>query len=287
MAKHRKKHKNKSFDWRLGLLIVLLVLLATAIWLSVILSRSESPELSLDSSYQQEVQPTETNPTETNLTETNPTENSPDESDSTEEESQAATDTEEQDPAPATEDSLPDGLRIVYMTSYAGIYMEDGSDEVVSDVMMILLENTSELDLQLARIDIKYPDFTAEFEVSSLPAGEKVVLLEKNRRSMPDEKYTSIEVRNDVFFQTEMSLMEDTFEITGGNGYLDVKNISDSATTGKVYVYYKHAASDLLYGGITFRATVNESIAPGQTVRILTKHYSADNSRILAVTCSE
>lgn len=277
MAKHSKKHKKKSFDWRLGLLIVLLVLLAAAIWLSVILSRSESPELSLDSSYQQEVQPTETNPTETN----------PDGSDSTVEESQAATDTEEQDPAPATEDSLPDGLRIVYMTSYAGIYMEDGSDEVVSDVMMILLENTSELDLQLARIDIKYPDFTAEFEVSSLPAGEKVVLLEKNRRSMPDEKYTSIEVRNDVFFQTEMSLMEDTFEITGGNGYLDVKNISDSATTGKVYVYYKHAASDLLYGGITFRATVNESIAPGQTVRILTKHYSADNSRILAVTCSE
>jgi hypothetical protein len=292
MAKHRKKHKNKSFDWRLGLLIVLLVLLATAIWLSVILSRSESPELSLDSSYPQEVQPTETNPTETNptetnLTETNPTENSPDESDSTEEESQAATDTGEQDPAPATEDSLPDGLRIVYMTSYAGIYMEDGSDEVVSDVMMLVLENTADKDLQLARIRIEYSDFTAEFEVTNLPAGEKVVALEKNRHPKPAEEYRAIMAKNIQFFPKKMSLQEERIRVTGVNGSLEVENISGEDITGDIWIYYKHSASDLLYGGITYRVSVKGGLAAGEKIRVIAGHYMVDSCRILQVDCGE
>lgn len=193
-------------------------------------------------------------------------------------------------PPPAGSDEsilLSGGLQIVHMANYAGIYMEDGSDEVVASVMMIILENTSKQDLQLARIYVQYPDFTAEFEVTNLPAGEKAVLLEKNRRSMPERDYISIEPRNVSFFREPMSLMEDIFEITGGDGYLDVKNISDSATSGKIYVYYKHAASDLLYGGITFRAAVDQPIDPGETIRILTNHYTAESSRILAVTCSQ
>lgn len=68
---------------------------------------------------------------------------------------------------------LGDGLRIERMDRYAGIYMEDGSNEVVQDVMMLQVRNTSEQDLQLARIRVHYADFTAEFEVTNLPAGSR------------------------------------------------------------------------------------------------------------------
>ena len=55
------------------------------------------------------------------------------------------------------------GLLVTKIGSYAGIYMEDGSDRIVSNMMMLLVKNTTGKDLQLARISVVYEDFTAEF----------------------------------------------------------------------------------------------------------------------------
>lgn len=280
MGKYANKRKKKNTSVRVGLLIVLLALLAGAILLAILWPKTENPEQLLASSSQQKNQTTDN---DSSGQDNRPAE----EAASTEENKSTAETNPPENSLLETEVLLADGLQISDIRSYAGVYMEDGSDEIVSDVLMIILENTSEQDLQLARIDIRYPDFTAEFEATNLPAGEKAVLLEKNRHSMPEAASTSIESRNVSFFQTPMTVMEDTFEITGGNGYLDVKNISGSAIGGKVYVYYKHTASDMLYGGITFRAAVDQSIAAGETIRVLTNHYTAENSCILAVTCSE
>ena len=52
--------------------------------------------------------------------------------------------------------ALQDGLMITGIGRYAGIFMEDGSEDVVSGVMLLVLENTSASDLQLARIDLEY-----------------------------------------------------------------------------------------------------------------------------------
>lgn len=75
--------------------------------------------------------------------------------------------------------SMECGLEITDMAAYAGIYMEDGSNEIVSNIMMVVLKNTTEKDLQLARIELTFSDFSAKFEVTNLPAGASVVLLEK------------------------------------------------------------------------------------------------------------
>lgn len=182
---------------------------------------------------------------------------------------------------------LASGLRIDHVTSYAGIYMEDGSDEIVSDVMMVILTNTTEEDLQLARIYLYYSDFVAEFEVTNLPAKASVVLLEKNRHSMVEQEYEMIDVQSVLFFETPMSMMEDTLQIVGGNGYLDVTNTSNKATPENVYIYYKNSAVDLLYGGITYRARIEKPIQPGETVRVMTRHYQEGNSRLIMVTCGE
>lgn len=180
--------------------------------------------------------------------------------------------------------TLGHGLTIKRIDSYAGIYMEDGSDEVVSGKMMLVLENGAEQDLQLARIYLTYADFTAEFEVTNLPAGQSVLVLEKNRHGAVHEKFVSAEVKNVVFFSEAMSLQEERLEITGGNGYIEVKNISGTDIAGDVYVYYKNIASDMLYGGITYRARIEGGLAAGETMRIMTGHYTAQNSRIVMVT---
>lgn len=186
---------------------------------------------------------------------------------------------------PATREtySLDGGLTITTVGSYTGIYMEDGSDEVVTGVMMILLENGSGQDLQLARIQMEYDSMTAEFEVTNLPAGERVVLLERSRQSPPEERCSDIRVENLVFFSQPMDLMEEKLEIVGGDGYLDVRNISGEALTGDVYIYYKNSASDLLYGGITYRARIEDGLDADGAVRVLTGHFSEGSSRIVHV----
>jgi hypothetical protein len=182
---------------------------------------------------------------------------------------------------------LPEGLRICSVSSYAGIYMEDGSGEVVSDVLMLVLENTGDRDLQLARISMEYPSFTAEFEVTNLPAGEKAVVLEKNRQPGPGVAYLSVQTRNVVFFSEAMSLEEDRIRITGANGSLEVENISGEDIPGDIYIYYKHSASDLLYGGITYRVSVKGGLAAGEKTRIIAGHYTVDSCRILLVDCGD
>lgn len=198
-------------------------------------------------------------------------------------------------PAPTTnpEETAPnypylgDGLEIDYMGAYAGIFMEDGTDEIVSNMMMMILKNTGEKDLQLARINLHYADFVANFEVTNLPAGESVVLLERNRHEYVNQDILSAEALDLVYFSEPMSLLEDKVSLSGGDGYIEVTNITDTDITGECFVYYKNSASDLLYGGITYRARLSDGIRAGETLRVLTNHYHPDRCTILMVTYSE
>lgn len=180
---------------------------------------------------------------------------------------------------------LGQGLVIRRLDRYSGVYMEDGSDELVQDVMMLLLENTSDRDLQLARIDVNCGDFTAEFEVTSLPAGEKAVLLERSRRAYTGAAWISCTARNVVFFAEPMDLEADWIGLTGENGMLRIRNLTATDIPGTVCVYYKNSAEDLYYGGITYRVTVPEGIAAGETVTIPAGHYDPALCRFVQVTC--
>ena len=177
---------------------------------------------------------------------------------------------------------LGNNLYITDIGNYNGAYMEDGSDEYVSEVMMVVLKNEGESDLQLARISLEYSDFTAEFEVTNLPAGQRVVLLEKNRNKYVSGTYLSAKAENVVFFQSPMSLKEDQVKLTGENGSILVENLTDSAL-GEVYIYYKNSAVDLFYGGITYRARVEGGLKAGQKTTVMTNHFYPNACTILDV----
>ncbi len=276
MAKYSKKKKkqpqkkqtqskqNRGNTGKILLLVILSVLLALLVWLGSVLSQREVPTL------EQGEQPGKPEQSETgDVQQPLPGQNA--EPEATE--------------PPSVE--LPDGLVIHYISSYAGIYMEDGTDEPVSDVMMIVLENTAEQDLQLARISIEYEDFTAKFEVTNLPAGEKVVALEKSRHPGTSEEYLSIQTKNVLFFPEPMGLEEERIEIKGHNGTLEVTNISGEDIMGDIYIYYKNSATDLLYGGITYRVPVRGGLKAGESTTVIAGHYTPDNSRLLLVDCGD
>ncbi len=174
------------------------------------------------------------------------------------------------------------GLRVVSVGKYAGIYLEDGSNEPVSGLMMVVLRNDSTQDLQLARFSMTFGDKTAEFEASNLPTGESLVVLEKNRLAYTDAPCDGASLDNVAFFAEDMSLCEDQVEITGKQGNLSVKNLSDKPL-GEVYVYYKYTAPECLYGGITYRAKFDAGLEPGAMASVMSGHYNPNNTRIVHV----
>lgn len=177
---------------------------------------------------------------------------------------------------------LGSNLYITDIGKYTGAYMEDGSDEIVTDVLMVVLKNDNDTALQLARINLQYADFTANFEVTNLPAGESVVLLEKNRHEYVSQSYLRATVENVSFFQNAMSLQEDKIKITGDKGLLTIENLTDE-TLGEIYIYYKNSAVDLYYGGITYRARVDAGLKPGKSTTVMTNHYYPNACTILDV----
>ena len=179
------------------------------------------------------------------------------------------------------------GLKITEISSYSGEYLEDGSDSEVSNIMMITVENTSAVNIQYCEIYLLDENGEeARFALSTLPANEKVQVLEKNKRSFKkNDNFVRADAEYVAYFQKEMSMYSDTVKISGLDGALNITNISDNDITGTVYVYYKNydSENDLFVGGITYRAKVDSGIKAGEIAQVMTSHYSPETSMLMFV----
>ena len=183
-------------------------------------------------------------------------------------------------PEPSKLDGVDIGndLEIVSTGRYAGLFVEDGSDETVSDVFCIRVKNTGEQDVQYAHITLSRSGESYEFDISTLPAGQTVQALELSRQPLPDkpEELTAA-VSLYAVFSEPLSMQEDLFDITTEQNTITVTNRGDSAVS-QVYVYYKNASGDLLLGGITYRVGLTD-LGPGETQSCYAGHFS-DGSRL-------
>lgn len=176
------------------------------------------------------------------------------------------------------------GLEIVDAGRYTGLYMEDGSNEILSDMMMVVVRNSGESDFQLAEITANCGAEEYHFTLTNLAVGGQAVLLDQNRKPAVDEPVTSAIMDTPVLFQEPMSLQEDVIQVSGLKGMLNVKNISASDIANDIYVYYKYAGQDIFYGGITFRVCVEGGLKSGEIRQIPAGHYSPDGCAIVQVT---
>ena len=179
------------------------------------------------------------------------------------------------------------GLQVVKIGSYSGLFVEDGSNDVLSRILMVIVKNCGDKTVQYAEIEMTDGENTAYFSLSTLPPGESVVLLEKNRMSYADGKdLTEVTIKNVAIFQQEPTLCEDLLQIQELNGFLNVTNISGKDIDGNIVIYYKNAASDLLYGGITYRVTIKGGLSKDEVRQITASHFTPKGSRIMWVTVS-
>jgi cell division protein FtsL len=120
------------------------------------------------------------------------------------------------EPATLPRQSLRNDMEVLDIGGYTGIYMEDGTDEIVSDVLMMKLRNNGEDTVQYAKITVDIGEETAEFTVSTLLPGSTVVLLEQNRMGFDETvDYSSAYVvcENLALFQEPLSVQEDKISV--------------------------------------------------------------------------
>lgn len=178
---------------------------------------------------------------------------------------------------------LSGGIKVCEIGNYIGSYVEDGSDEFVDNMMMVVLENRGSEYIQLAKVKINDQYL---FEVTTLFPGEKVMVLEKNRAEyVEDLKITSTEIFDVGTFSEPPTMCEDILKIETKDGMINVENISGKEFPGGK-VFFKTVLEDKYLGGITYFSTIPK-LEKGKGVKLAAGHFEEGRSEMLFVTHAE
>lgn len=181
--------------------------------------------------------------------------------------------------------SLGNGVVIRSVSKYSGTFVEDGADREAEDMIQLRVENTSEEDIQFLRIKAAAGENTANFDITTLPAGSTVEVQESSAMEYSDwiEECT-YSIENLAYFREDRSLYPNMFTVTAQDGWISVENHSSQDITEDIYVYFKNMDGDVFAGGITYRVKFSGGIPAGETAEEQSIHYRSDKSRIMYLT---
>lgn len=179
------------------------------------------------------------------------------------------------------------GMMVTQVDKYTGAYVEDGSDEFVTGVLMVRVTNVGEQDIQYAEFSMAVAEGDAKFSLSTLPVGASVILLEQTRMQWSaEEAYAYALLDTVALFPEPLSKQEHALKIQALDGGLNVTNISDQDIEGDIVIYYKNAQQGVFYGGITYRVRLEGGIKAGELKQLMTEHFSAGGSEVVFITIS-
>lgn len=168
---------------------------------------------------------------------------------------------------------------------YDGAFVEDGSFEEKQGVVALKVTNTGEKDIQLLRIYATTSEKELFFEITTLPAGATVTVLEKNAQTITkNEKLLEFRAENRVDFNKKLSLYENIFILQANNGTINIKNISEKDIDTDIFVYYKKKEDDGNYfGGMTFRTRAAGGLGAGKIAQLPASNFNLSDSEVLFV----
>ncbi|MCD7774119.1 MAG: hypothetical protein LUH40_00870 [Clostridiales bacterium] len=180
-------------------------------------------------------------------------------------------------------DSSLDGLQIVSVSSFSGVFTEDGEDRDVTDVSAVTVYNSTEKTLQYGEITETFSDGTEYvYKFSTITPGETLEVCEYNASEYREiDSGTSWTGTSIAFFLTEPELHNDIFSFSGTDNILNITNNSSEDISGDIKVYYKNCLNGAAVGGITYCKTISGGILSGETVQVTAGHYSADECIIM------
>ncbi len=168
------------------------------------------------------------------------------------------------------------------LTAYSGVYLEDGSVEEVTDIAAVILENKGERLLEQARVELCQGDKRLSFRLEYLPAGEKILVLEENRKPYLDAPVTSsagreIWAQDPIPGLVTVRRAQEILMITNP-GPLPLNDLT---------LYYKTFDYDqgMFLGGIAYQHSIHH-LAPGKTWFAQLGYYIPGQTRIISIKTS-
>lgn len=176
-------------------------------------------------------------------------------------------------------------LRIEKLAPYTGIFVEDGTNQQVTDVAMLLVQNTGDSAVEYAEIMVDYADKTLCFQITALPAGERMVVQEKSGHVVP--KGVAGRASALVVHRTRMNITPEISVSDNGDNSLTVKNLTNQ-TIPTVRVFYKYymEKENMFVGGIAFTVRIT-SLGPESSMVVYPSHYNSQTSRVVMATIYE
>lgn len=173
-------------------------------------------------------------------------------------------------------------LVIQWVQAYSGSYVEDGTNDQVSDITAILVTNVGKECVEFADITLTTDRERLKFSLSALEAGASCVLLEMNRVTYEKQEY--LECTAETAFLDEMEMAENVAEVTElKSGALAVKNVS-STTLPCVRLFYKYYDSEekIYIGGIAYTSQITD-LESGYSKMVTPAHYQPGQSKVIMV----
>lgn len=177
---------------------------------------------------------------------------------------------------------LNEKFSVACMGTYSGTYVEDGSNEQVTDVLTIVVKNISSDLVEYGLITVDCGGETATFELSALPAGSYALVMEKNRLTYDNTMVLSKPICEQ--YAEPNNLITDfgnDFNVYPSDGVINIENISGRDIESDVSLFYKNYEYGLFIGGITYRARFSGGIKAGEIAQCMQQHYSLEKSAIM------
>lgn len=179
---------------------------------------------------------------------------------------------------------LGEGLTITRAGSYTGQFVEDGKNLPTENVLSIVVTNHSDRFVEHAQIAAVSGTRTAIFKLTSLPAGQSVLVMEKNNSCCEkDMTFDRVVLQTVTKPDREFSLYPDVFEIKAADGVVNLINKTEIAYPGKIAVYFKNAQDGIYIGGITYTRTLENGIPAGGIAQFMADNYTVAGSELVFI----
>ena len=176
-------------------------------------------------------------------------------------------------------------LKILSALCYEGVFLEDGGDTPVNEVLCILVENTGDSHIRSARIILGGEERMYSFQARDLPPGSRTILLETGGAPWVSKGTFRYACGSAETVQEDL-LTAGQLEITPVDmGSVAVTNCSEQTLTDLELTYKNYLEdADIYQGGIAYRCTV-DTLHPGQSITLYPSHYAAGYSRFVYACC--
>lgn len=177
-------------------------------------------------------------------------------------------------------------LVIEKLAPYSGLFVEDGRNTPTQSVAMLMLHNNGGFPLEYTQISVQCGEETLLFDISALPAGQRLVVQEKNGKPMPEAPASSANAM--VVRRANMDMSADKVRVVdNGDNTLTVQNLTDKDIP-TVRIFYKYYMEDesVFVGGIAFTVRITR-LGAGASMTLQPSHYTSLSSRVVMVLTYE